>query len=141
MYHELNPQLEVTSVDTLISHPSGCGEVPIPSDSSASIFLDINNDGTNDFSITCSTWYQTISASYPCVNYQKRITISGTNENNKISIQENYNIVKTFNINDIIDDSDNWGEYAILMGSAQSAFSTNFNGSVYLGSLVSDKTF
>ena len=55
-------------------------------------------------------------------------------EKNKISIQENYNTIKTLNFNDIIDDSYNWNENATLMlSSAQAPFSTNFNGSVYLG--------
>jgi len=134
MHYELNPQLELTSVDSLINHPSGCGNIPIPSDSSASLSLDINNDGTNDFSISCLSWYEFVSASGPCANYNTSITIHGTTEKNKISIQENYNTIKTLNFNDIIDNSYNWHENATLMiSSAQAPFSTNFNGSVYLG--------
>lgn len=46
---ELNPNIQITSVDSLILHGSGCGFGPSPSDSSASISVDINNDSIVDF--------------------------------------------------------------------------------------------
>ena len=77
-YTELNPNIQITSVDSLIYHGSGCGYVPSPSDSTASISLDINNDNVVDFTLSCNSWYNFVSASGPCANYNTSIVLSGT---------------------------------------------------------------
>src|SRR5690606_29105944 len=86
LHSELQPQIEITPVDSLIAHPT-CGYVPSPSDSTASISLDIDSDGTDDFTVSYKTWYEFLSASSPCnANYNSRIDISGTSEDKTISI-------------------------------------------------------
>jgi hypothetical protein len=133
-YTELNPNIQITSVDSLIYHGSGCGYVPSPSDSTASISLDINNDNVVDFTLSCNSWYNFVSASGPCANYNTSIVLSGTSNENKVGISGNYNIVKQYVLNDVIDNSQQWSNTAMLMLSSASApFATNFNDTVYLG--------
>ena len=134
LYHVLNPSIVVSSVDSLIDHPSGCGYIPSPSDSSASITIDINDDGLMDFTLTCSSWYSFVSASNPCANYNTNITLSGTSNDNKLAITGNYNVVNLFEFNDELNSSQEWSNTGILMlSSALAPFSTNFNGDKYLG--------
>jgi hypothetical protein len=134
VYTELNPNIQITSVDSVILHGSGCGFVPSPSDSAASISLDINNDSIVDFILSCNSWYNFVSASGPCANYNTSIVISGTSAENKVGISENYNIVKRFVLNEEIDNSHQWLNTATLMlASATAPFATNFNDTVYLG--------
>jgi hypothetical protein len=133
-YTELDPSIQITSVDSLVYHGSGCGYVPSPSDSTASISFDINDDSIDDFTITCNSWYNFVSASGPCVNYNTSIVLSGTSDENKVSIAEDYNIVKRYDLNEVIDNSQQWSNTAMLMlSSATAPFTTNFNGATYLG--------
>lgn len=133
-YTELNPSIQLTSVDSLIYHGSGCGYVPSPSDSTASISLDINHDNVVDFTLSCNSWYNFVSASGPCANYNTSIVLSGTPDKNKVGITENYNSVKRFVLNEEIGNSQQWSSTAMLMlSSATAPFATNFNDTVYLG--------
>ena len=134
IYTELDPYFRITSVDSLIPHGSGCGYIPSPSDSTASISLDINNDTVVDFILSCKSWYNFVSASGPCANYNTSIVLSGTSNENKVGISGNYNIVKQYVLNDVIDNSQQWSNTAMLMLSSVSApFATNFNDTIYLG--------
>jgi hypothetical protein len=134
VYTELNPSIQITSVDTLINHLSGCGLVPSPSDSTATFSIDLNNDNSIDFILTCSSWYHFVSASDPCANYNTSMVISGTSASNKVSIAGNYNIANHFQMNESIDNYQTWSNSATLMlNSALAPFSTNFNSDVFLG--------
>lgn len=134
LYTELDSTLKLTSVDTLIFHPSGCGMLPSPSDSSATRSIDVDNDGAADFTIACGTWYYFVSASGPCANYNTSMTITGASDERKISITNNYNTVARYAENDVIDNTQNWVSTATLMlSSATAPFSTNFNGTTYIG--------
>jgi hypothetical protein len=131
---ELQPSVEISSVHSLVWHPSGCGNVPSPSDSSASISLDINNDGTNDFTIYCSSWYHFVSASIPCGNYNTSMTITGTNSNNQIATNGNFDIAKLYSLGEKIESSGVWKVSSTLMRSSVTyPYGTNFEGSKYLG--------
>jgi hypothetical protein len=133
IYTELNPNIQITSVDSLIYHGSGCGYVPSPSDSTASVSFDIDNDNIVDFTLSCNSWYNFVSASGPCANYNTSIVLSGTSNDNKVAISGDYNIVKKYVLNDVIDNSQQWSNTAMLMLSSASApFATNFNDTVYL---------
>lgn len=133
-YTELDPSIQITSVDSLIYHGSGCGYVPSPSDSTASISFDINNDSVVDFTLSCNSWYNFVSASGPCANYNTNIVLTGTSGENKVGIADNYNIVKRYVLNEEIDNSHQWSNTAMLMlSSATAPFATNFNDTVYLG--------
>jgi hypothetical protein len=60
--------------------------------------------------------------------------LSGTSNENRVGISGDYNIVKQFVLNDVIDNSQQWSNAAMLMLSSASApFATNFNDTVYLG--------
>ena len=134
IYTELIPSIQITSVDSLIYHGSGCGYVPSPSDSSASISLDINHDNIVDFTLSCNSWYNFVSASGPCANYNTSIVLSGTSDKNKVGITENYNSVKRYVLDEEIGNSQQWSSTAMLMLSSVTApFQTNFNDTVYLG--------
>lgn len=133
-YSELNPTVQITSVDSLIYHISGCGPIPSPSDSTASVSFDINNDGLDDFTLSCSSWTDFVSASQPCANYNTRILLSGTSNLNSIGIIGNYNVVKRYVSNEVIDNSQQWSNTAsIMLSSASAPFSTDFNDTAYLG--------
>src|SRR5437870_10365528 len=53
--------------------------------SSGNYFLDLNNDGTTDFTLTASSWTHTIQCGYFCfpsteTNHTLKITTAGNNE-------------------------------------------------------------
>lgn len=134
VHTELQPFLEVTSVDTVLSHPSGCGSYPLPADSAASLALDINDDGQSDFTLSCTSWYQFVSASGPCANYNTSIVLTGTSADNQIALSQDYNIVKLFAFGDIISGLGEWANSSTLMLSAATTpFDTDFNGDHYIG--------
>jgi hypothetical protein len=134
IYTELDPLIHLSSVDTLIAHGSGCGNIPSPADSITSISFDINNDDTLDFTLSCKSWYYFVSASSPCANYHTSIYLSGTAEEHKVGITEPFNSVKRYLPDEVIDASQNWSNPAMLMlSSATAPFSTNFNDTAYVG--------
>ncbi len=70
-FTQFNPEIVITSVRAW-SPPTlqyACYQ-PIPNDSSASYNLDTDQDGTSDFRIYISNWYEFHSASNPCYNFQ-----------------------------------------------------------------------
>lgn len=134
LFTQPDPFIQVTSVDALIPHGSGCGLVPSPADSTASVTLDINNDGLGDFNLSCVSWYDFVSASSPCANYNTRIILSGTSNTNQVSVSGNYDIVTRYDLAQTIDDVQDWSNSAvIMMNSATVPFSADFNGTAYLG--------
>lgn len=134
IYTKLLPNIEVTSVDSLIPHGSGCGDIPSPSDSTASVSIDINNDGAIDYILTCSSWYNFVSASGPCVNYNTNILISGTSNENQIAVTGNYNVVNLLGLDNTVDSNRTWTQGGTLMSSSVVApFSYNFSGNKYIG--------
>ncbi len=127
------PEIELTSVDTIVNLPS-CISLALPADSSSTILLDIDKDGVNDFDITCLSWYNFVSASSPCSNYQKSIMISGLNENNFVAIEGDYFVVKAFDLDQEIEKSENWSNFAYFMKLDQGLwFSANLEGEMYVG--------
>ena len=88
IYLDLNPDLTLHPVDSVGFHPSGlCQEViPFPTDSTVIVYLDVNQDGENDFRFTYSTFYEWVSASSPCANYNSTVQVSGLTTENKIKV-------------------------------------------------------
>lgn len=136
LYTQLQPNLEVTSVDTLlyVEYGGGGSYIPQPSDTTASLYLDINNDDVIDFRIRCSSNYNWVTNDDPWANYSRSISISGTSADNQIAITDDYNIAHLLDTNAVVNDSLEWVTNAMLyLYSAEAPFSTNFNGDVYLG--------
>ncbi len=134
LYTDLQPPLEIESVDSLVFHNSGCGYVPFPADTMKNNALDINKDGIDDFTLTCKSWYQFVSASNPCVNYNTSIVISGISDDNQIAVIGNYSEAKKYELDAVINNSQNWSNSATLkLASAQAPISIDFNGNNYLG--------
>jgi hypothetical protein len=134
LFQQFNPELQITSVDSMVLHPSGCGYIPVPSDSLASLSLDLNNDGTADHTVNCSSWYQFVSASGPCANYNQSITLIGTSEDNLIAVTSFYNIAEEqYEGNEIGGNQIYYKNSTIMLNSAQAPFSYNFVGDRYLG--------
>ncbi len=123
-----------TCVDTLIQHPSGCGMIVQPADSAVSRTIDLDADGQADFEISCTSWYQFQSASYPCVNYNTSFVISALQNNGAIATVGNFNEVRKYAENDSINSGAHWLSSAgILVAVAQAPFATDFNGISYFG--------
>lgn len=134
LHTDLQPPLEIESVDSLVFHSSGCGYVPFPADTMKNNALDINKDGIDDFTLTCKSWYQFVSASNPCANYNTSIVISGISDDNQIAVIGNYSEAKKYELDAVINNSQNWSNSATLkLGSAQAPISIDFNGNNYLG--------
>jgi hypothetical protein len=123
-----------TCVDTIIQHPSGCGMIVQPADSAVSRTIDLDADGQADFEISCTSWYQFQSASYPCVNYNVSFVISALQNNGAIATVGNFNEVRKYAENDSIQITDQWHAFAaMLLDVALAPFFTDFNGTNFFG--------
>lgn len=129
------PDIVLSSTDSVYYIPFGPGcPVASPEDSTAEYNIDIDGNGIDDFTISMTHWYEFVSASSPCANYNYRISILGIINENKIATTNHYNEVAKFNLNQDIGASLNWNNSAsILMQVTTAPFSTNFNGSAYIG--------
>ncbi len=128
------PTESFTCVDTLIQHPSGCGMIVQPADSAVFRTIDLDNDGQADFQISCTSWYDFVSASYPCANYNTSYVISAIQNNGSVATTGNFNEVRKYSENDSISSSHQWYSSAgILVAVNQAPFVTDFNGSSYFG--------
>ena len=134
IHTEYSPAVLLTCVDSVIQHPSGCGMIPVPTDSTSSIQIDMDQNGTFDFSITCSTWYQFVSASGPCANYNSSMIISGSSDSNEIALGSLYNTAKYFEFGDEIFDENSWSHISTLqLHVATAPFQTDFVDEKYVG--------
>ncbi len=134
IHTEYSPAVLLTCVDSVIQHPSGCGMIPVPTDSTSSIQIDMDQNGTFDFSITCSTWYQFVSASGPCANYNSSMIISGSSDSNEIALGSLYNTAKDFEFGDEIFDENSWFHISTLqLHVATAPFQTDFADEKYVG--------
>lgn len=124
----------ICSIDHLVFHPSGCGNVQSPTDSLDEDSLDLDSNGLIDSYIYAKSWYNFISASNPCVNYNHSIAISGTNTDIQFAKIQPYNQVELFEENTTIDSLNKWDYSVVLSLSVQQApFSCNFDGIHYIG--------
>lgn len=126
----------ICSIDHMIFHPSGCGNVQSPADSLDVDSLDLDGNGLIESYIYAKSWYNFVSASYPCVNYNHSIAISSKNADSNIQFSkiQPYNQVKLFAETELIDSSSNWDYSVILSLSVQQApFSCNYEGSHFIG--------
>ena len=55
LYCDIEPDVVMNSINYLYEHPSGCGLVPSPADSTVEYKLDMDMDGIKDFKITVNT--------------------------------------------------------------------------------------
>ena len=133
---ELQPPLQITCVDSVVNHPSNCGMVPYPYDSTAQISLDINNDGVDDFIVKCESWYNTVSVSNPCSNHNSTIQIYSTNPDNKVFKQDAvYPIIKKLVSNEGIGSTSLWyeGGFILSEGADMNGLQTDYNGDAFIG--------
>jgi len=134
IHSQYTPAILLTCVDSVIQHPSGCGMIPVPTDSTSTIQIDMDQNGTFDFSITCSTWYQFVSASGPCANYNSSMIISGSSDSNEIALGSLYNTAKDFEFGDEIFDENSWFHISTLqLHVATAPFQTDFVDEKYVG--------
>ena len=124
----------ITSIDTFINHPSGCGVVPSPSDSLDVDSLDLNPDGIKDCYINAKTWYQMVSASYPCANYSHSVVLSTIQNDIQFTKSGFYNQFGYFDENELIDSTKDWSESIMFSLSVpQAPFSCYYQGIHYIG--------
>lgn len=89
VYVDLTPDLVLHPVDSVGQHPSGfCYEyIPFPTDSIQNVDLDIDQNGVNDFRFTYTTFFQFVSASNPCTNYNSSLVVKGLSAENNIRVK------------------------------------------------------
>lgn len=135
LHTELQTYLEVTAADTAIVHPAGCGTIPFPSDSSASLSFDVNNDGVDDYTIQCDSWYNYVSSLYPCSNYNSVIQLSGTNTNNLVFYTGSHPTAKRYDSTAVINNyyAAHQNGFLLRTGSGVYPWGCDFNGDAYLG--------
>lgn len=124
----------VSSIDAFINHPSGCGLIPFPSDSLDIDSLDLNNDLIKDSYISAKSWYQFVSASYPCVNYCHSVIITANQGDIQFTKNGTYNQVDTLILNEVIDSTKDWSNsvaFALFVPNAP--FTCSYNGTHYVG--------
>ena len=111
-YTDFNPDLVVSSIDSIIQIPySPCSCIPSPSSGTDFEELDIDGDGENEFKIVYHHWYGFLSASSPCVNYLRDVTIESLKENCGIaSTPDDTRNVKPFADGDVISQDENYVE-------------------------------
>ncbi len=90
------PSLEVTHVQHIALHPSGCGSVPFPSDSTGILPIDLDGDGRDDIQIVMRGVFNLVSNSNPCVNYGSRYSIEALEDDWKIAALAEYDALATF---------------------------------------------
>jgi hypothetical protein len=138
IYLDLTPDLVLHPVDSVGLHPSGfCNEkIPFPTDSTVLIDLDINQDGEDDFRFTYSTFYEWVSASSPCANYNSTLQVSGLTVENKIKVaNEDMNEISILKNGDIIDADLLYASNAIIYRDNAMAFLNfgDFSGEGFIG--------
>lgn len=134
IHHELNNAEFFTCVDTIVAHPSGCGSVILPADSIEERLIDLDFDGNSDFKISCTSWYNFVSASYPCANYNTSIIISSMDTNAFIATTGMFNDSRKYALSDSIRSTDQWrSSAALLLDVQQAPFATTFEGSAFFG--------
>jgi len=134
LFTEFNPQIELTSVDSFVLHPSLCGYYPVPENSYLEYPIDFDKNDIYDLMLIMETRYEYVSASNPCSNYQYRITLEGINEKSQVTSTEHENLPIFLNINDKIDNSLEWNTRTFLMmDEAYVPFYYDFSGDKYIG--------
>lgn len=134
IYTEYSPPTLLTCVDSIIPHPSGCGMIPVPTDSSSTIQIDMDRNGSFDFNISCSTWYQFVSASGPCANYNSSMNITGIISACEIASESQFQVAKEFLLDEEINNANSWVNYSTLqLNAAGAPFQTDFNGERHIG--------
>jgi hypothetical protein len=91
-------------------------DVPIPTDSSATILLDINNDSENDYMITLSHGYfEPTEYCGHCSAYRYDIKIKGIKTSDSIVCVDQSSIPEYFTDSDTITANKDWTNEAILI--------------------------
>ncbi len=118
LYTSLNPTIKISSVSDFTPEQLGDCTVntPSPEDSTIYQWLDIDNDLEDDFIMDISH-LRIVPAEDcdDCIFFEYQITISGANDNNRVSNDLNYSwIPKWYALNDTIQSSDNWHKEIFL---------------------------
>lgn len=124
----------VTSIDTIIAHPSGCGMIPSPSDSLDVDSLDLDLNVGIDAYVSAKSWYQFVSASYPCANYCHSLIFGSVQNKVEFTKSGMYNQVGLINENETIDSTKEWmGSITLSLYVPNAHFSCGYQGINYVG--------
>lgn len=156
IYYVDYPDTTITSLHHYVQQP--WGQMPSPSDTLAFVQIDVDGDGTNDFSCNADAYYQFHSASSPEANYFHSVGINALNpadsllfmvENNDGDGQYRMKLYQ----GDVIDGSYNYNThtYCYMMvygiglignidGEGYYGFKLNRNGNVYYGWILIEHT-
>lgn len=124
----------INSIDSFIPHGSGCGYVQYPTDSSDVDSLDLDMDGFIDSYLYAKSWYNFVSASYPCVNYCHSIGLSSVDTFTQFTKELPYNQAALFDESTIIDTNCSW-DYSVMLALSVplAPFSCSYTGLHYIG--------
>ena len=124
-YNDIIPDLVLNPVDSVGQHQSSlCEEpIPFPTDSISTVYLDLNQDGINDYSFTYETYYEWVSASSPCANHNSILNVVGLIDGNEICVaNEDMDEVSVFQDGDPIDRSQLFANSAVIYRDQAFAF-------------------
>lgn len=87
-----NPSLILNPADSVskIYAPNCTESIPFPTDSTVSVFIDVDKDGLNDFKFSYSTYYNFVSVLDSCENHNSEIIIEAIGAENKIIVDEEH---------------------------------------------------
>ena len=100
-----------TSVGYYYMHPSGCGMVPAPGDSTANRIFDLDSDQITDMEVTLHHFTFTISVSNPCSNYgYNNLCLAQLNPAFSFAVKSASAVTTNslYSAGDVIDSSCNW---------------------------------
>lgn len=141
LYKSFSPTVDMQSMryDTLQNHTICSVLVPVPSDSSISYDLDLNDDQTTDFRLVVSHSEHNGSYCGHCSVFTYNIYITGLSEENKIATSGNYSAARIFNESAVIDLNNNWSSRGdlLLQGGCALPFSVSFEEG-YIGLRIKD---
>lgn len=133
---------DISLISTTVMHPSMCGVIPSPNDTTMSDSIDIDLDGIFDMKFVNTHYYNPVSASSPCVNYNCYIQVNMINIIDTIAFYNNeYWWIDNLYLNDTIDNDLNYNYFnypfnnLIISYHCQSGPPGihNFTGEKYLG--------
>jgi hypothetical protein len=138
VYVDLTPDLVLHPVDSVGLHPSGfCDEfIPFPTDSIQKVDLDMNQDGVNDFRFTYTTFYESVSGSNPCANYNSTLEVKGLSAENNIRVKNlNMDEVCVFQMGDLINSNQLFSNNAVIFRDNATSFLnySDFSGEGFIG--------
>jgi len=136
VYTQLNPYVELTSVDSFYTISYYGIPIPCNGDSSTIYYMDIDGDSVYDYHLSVRNWYKFVSASKPDGNFHLSMMLwsADSSYNNNMSTEEPFPFPVFVEKNNPIGNTINWFYFSVLMSrDYESRIHTDFSGDKYMG--------